>query len=157
MTSINSLQSLQSNDLLKITTVSEVMQTVVIHASPSSDLLSIAQIIASENIDSVVIVQQRIVGAGEAVFPVGIIAERDIKLLQTLKLDLADIQAETVMNSSLFCVRSTDSLLHAFNEMQCRNLQQLVVVGDRKELVGIINLTSCLQLESGVKKKLQQY
>lgn len=155
MTSINSLQSLQSNDLLKITTVSEVMQTVVIHASPSSDLLSIAQIIASENIDSVVIVQQRIVGAGEAVFPVGIIAERDIKLLQTLKLDLADIQAETVMNSSLFCVRSTDSLLHAFNEMQCRNLQQLVVVGDRKELVGNVTLTSCLQLECGVKKNTQ--
>lgn len=155
MTSINSLQSLQSNDLLKITTVSEVMQTVVIHASPSSDLLSIAQIIASENVDSVVIAQERIVGAGEAVFPVGIIAERDIKLLQTLKLDLADIQAETVMNSSLFCVRSTDSLLHAFNEMQCRNLQQLVVVGDRKELVGNVTLTSCLQLECGVKKNTQ--
>lgn len=154
MTSINSLQSLQSNDLLKITTVSEVMQTVVIHASPSSDLLSIAQIIASENINSVVIAQKRIVGAGEVVFPVGIIAERDIKLLQTLKLDLADIQAETVMNSSLFCVRSTDSLLHAFNEMQCRNLQQLVVVGDRKELVGNVTLTSCLQLDSSVKKTL---
>lgn len=155
MTPINSVQSLQSNDLLKITTVSEVMQTVVIHASPSSDLLSIAQIIASENINSVVIAQKRIVGAGEAVFPVGIIAERDIKLLQTLKLDLADIQAETVMNSSLFCVRSTDSLLHAFNEMQCRNLQQLVVVGDRKELVGNVTLTSCLQLECGVKKNTQ--
>ena len=89
MTSTNILQSLQYNDLLKITTVSEVMQTAVVHVSPSTDLLSIAQIIASENIGSVVIAQKRIVQGGEKVFPVGIIAERDIKLIQTLELDLA--------------------------------------------------------------------
>lgn len=152
MTPANILQGLQCNDLMKMRTVSEVMQAEVIYASPSVNLLSIADIIADKNIGNVVIAQE-IVGAGEVVFPVGIIAERDIELLQALELDLANIQAKTVMSSSLFCVRSTDSLCDAFEEMQRRNLQQLVAVGDAGELVGIITQSSCLQVCFYVKKK----
>jgi CBS domain-containing protein len=138
--------------LMKMRTVSEVMQAEVIHASPTTDLLSIAQIMAEQKIGSVVIAQERIVGVGEVVFPVGIISERDVELLQGLSLTLADIQAKKVMNSSLFCVRATDSLLDAFEEMQRRNLQQLVVVGDAGELIGIVTQSSCLQACS-VRKK----
>ena len=93
-------------------------------------------------------------GTGEVVFPVGIITERDIELLRALELDLAKIQATKVMSSSLFSVRATDSLLDAFNEMQRRNLQQLVVVGDTEELVGIVTQSSCLEVWSVKKKTL---
>ncbi len=148
----NILQSLQSNDLMKMRTVSEVMQSTVIHASPTANLLSIAQIMAQKKISSVVIAQEGIARVRKAVFPVGIITQRDVELIQALELDLANIQAKTVMNSSLFSVRATDSLLDAFEEMQRRNLQQLVVVGDAGELVGILTQSSCLK-ERVVKKK----
>ena len=50
-------------------------------------------------------------------------------------------------------MRPTDSLFVASKVMQHKNLQQLVVVGDEEELVGIVTLTSCLQLNRSVKKK----
>ena len=148
----NILQSSQYRHLLKMKTVSEVMQVEVTYVCPSADLFNIAQIMASESIGSVVIAQKAVVGIERKVFPVGIIAERDIKLLQALQLDLAQIEAKTVMSSSLFSVRPTDSLLDALSEMQHRNLQQLVVIGDAEELVGIVTQTSCLQVIEGVKK-----
>ena len=158
----NILQGLQCNDLMKMRTVSEVMQAEVIYAFPTTDLLSIAQIMAEKKISSIAIAvptagmnaEERIVGTGEVVFPVGIITERDIELLRALELDLAKIQATKVMSSSLFSVRATDSLCDAFNEMQRRNLQQLVVVGDTEELVGIVTQSSCLEVWSVKKKTL---
>ena len=51
----NILQGLQCNDLMKMRTVSEVMQAEVIYASPTTDLLSIAQIMAEKKISSVAI------------------------------------------------------------------------------------------------------
>ncbi|MGB3652894.1 MAG: CBS domain-containing protein [Rivularia sp. (in: cyanobacteria)] len=153
MTPTNILQGLQYNDLMKMRTVSEVMQSSVIHASPTADLVSIAQVMAQKKISSVVIAQEGVVGAGEVVFPVGIISERDVELLQGLELDLANIQAKTAIGSSLFSVRATDSLFDALSQMQRRNLQQLVVVGDAGELVGILTQSSCLQALLRVKKK----
>lgn len=153
MTPTNILQSPQSDNVLKITTVSEVMQAEVTYVSPCTDLFNIAQIMASENISSVVIAQQGIVGTGKVVFPVGIIAERDIELLQALQQDLGNIEAKTVMNGSFSSVRATDSLFDALSEMQRSNLQQLMVIGDGDELVGIVTQSSCLQLDASVKKK----
>ena len=153
MTPTNILQDLQYNDLMKMRTVSEVMQSSVIHASPSADLLSIAQIMTQKKISSVVIAQEAVMGSGRKVFPVGVILERDVELLQGLELDLANIQAKTAIGSSLFSVRATDSLFDALSQMQRRNLQQLVVVGDAGELVGILTQSKCLQGLCAVKKK----
>lgn len=153
MSNTNILASGSSEDFVKIRTVSEVMQTNVIHVSPTADLASVAQIMASENIGSVVIAQKGVVGAREQVFPLGIITQRDINLIQTLNPDLANIHAETVM-SPLSTVHLTDSLWNAYSQMQQYNLQQLVVVGDSEELIGIVYSTSCLPVSNGVKKKL---
>lgn len=145
----NILQSLQSNNLLKTIRVSEVMQSTVIHASPTASVLSIAKIMAAENIASVVIAQERVVGKNAEVFPLGIIVERDIVRLQALERDLAKVEAKTVMSGSFFSVRVTNSLFNAFKEMERRNLQQLVVIGDAGELVGIVTRNNCLQVSIG--------
>ncbi|MBV6623196.1 MAG: PAS domain S-box protein [Rivularia sp. (in: Bacteria)] len=152
MTVENILQGLQYNDSLKARTVSEVMQNPVTYASPTTDLLNIARIMASENIGSVVIAQHRAIEARGEVFPIGIITERDIVRLQALQQNLANIEAKTVISSALKCVRETDSLWNAYSQMQHFNLQQLVVVGDEEELVGIVTQSSCLQLGCCVKK-----
>ncbi|MBV6621392.1 MAG: CBS domain-containing protein [Rivularia sp. (in: Bacteria)] len=153
MLNTNLFSSESSEDLLKIRTVSEVMQTKVIHVSPTADLASIAKIITSENTDSIVIAQKRLVGARKEVFPLGVIAQRDIELIQALKQDLGKIQAETVM-SRVFAVHSTDSICNAYLQMHYSNLQQLIVVGNDEELVGIVTLSSCLPVKFSVKKKL---
>lgn len=150
MSDTNILSRQSSEDLLKIRTVSEVMQKVI-YVFPTADLASIARIMTSENTDSVVIAQKRVAGAKREVFPLGIIVKRDIELIQALKQDLAKIQAETVM-SRLSAVHPTDSLWNAYSQMQHSNLQQLVVVGDDEELLGIVTLTSCLPIIVSVKK-----
>ncbi len=151
MTSANILQHLQSTNLLKMRTVSEVMQTQIIYVSPTASLLEIAQIMAEKKISSIAIAHKRLVGVRKAVYPIGIITAWDIVRFQALKVDLGQIKAKKAMNVPLFCLRPTDSLWKAHLEMQRRNSQQLIVVGDEGELVGVVNQNNLLQLFDAVE------
>ena len=162
MTSANILQHLQSTNLLKMRTVSEVMQTQIIYVSPTASLLEIAQIMAEKKISSIAIAQKGLVGVKKAVYPIGIITAWDIVRFQAKTVDLAGIKAEKAMNFPLFCLHPTDSLWKAHLEMQHGNLQQLLVVGDEGELVGVVNQNNLLQLFDAVEialptPNLEQY
>jgi len=142
--------------------VSEVMQTEIVYASPTASLVKIAQIMAEKKISSIAIAQKGTVGVGGLIYPIGIIAERDIVLFQALEVDLARIKAEKVINFPLFCLHPTDSLWKAHLEMQRRNLQQLIVVGNQGELVGVVNQNNLLQVFDAVEitlptRRLEQY
>ncbi|WP_414624871.1 PAS domain S-box protein [Calothrix sp. CCY 0018] len=132
-------------------TVSEVMQTQIIYVSPTASLLEIAQIMAEKKISSIAIAHKRLVGVRKAVYPIGIITAWDIVRFQALKVDLGQIKAKKAMNVPLFCLRPTDSLWKAHLEMQRRNSQQLIVVGDEGELVGVVNQNNLLQLFDAVE------
>jgi CBS domain-containing protein len=136
-------------NLQKVRIVSEVMQTEVVYVSSTVSVLHIPRMMAEKKVSFVVVVEEE---SEKAVFPVGIITQRDIEQFQALKLDLANIEAKTVMSAPLFSVRATDSLLDARLLMQRKCLQQLVVVGDAGELVGIVTNSSYLSVDAYVKK-----
>ena len=115
MTSANILQDLQSNNLLKMRTVSEVMQKTVIYVSLEATLLEIARMMAQKKIGSVAIAQKGIVGVTGVVYPLGIISEGDIVRFQAMDANLAEVKAEKVINTPLFCLHPTDSLWFALN------------------------------------------
>ncbi len=142
-------------------TVSEVMQSKVIYASPSATLLEVARMMVENQISSVPIAQKGVVGVGEIIYPVGIISERDIVRFQVTDANLAEVKVQTVINTPLFYLHQTDSLWKAYLEMQQRNLPQLIVVGDEDELVGVVTQSNLLQVfdvETNVENKsLEQH
>jgi PAS domain S-box-containing protein len=134
-------QVLQPVNLLKFKLVSEGMTENVIHALPTMTVLEITQIMAAQNIGSIVIVDEL-----EQFKPVGIITERDIVQFQAFALDLGQLLAQSVMSSPLFCLQSTDSLWSAQQIMQTKNIRRLVITNDRDELQGILTQSNLLQL-----------
>jgi PAS domain S-box-containing protein len=134
-------QVLQPINLLKFKLVAEGMTRAVIQALPTVTALEVAQMMNEHNIGSIVIVDSQ-----EPPKPVGIITERDIVQFQTFGLDLAQLLAEAVMSSPLFCLQSTDSLWAAQQVMQTKNIRRLVVTNDRGELAGILTQSNLLQL-----------
>jgi PAS domain S-box-containing protein len=159
-------QVLQPANLLRLSRVEEAMTTEVIHAPRTTSVLEIAQQMADARVSCIVITE--LAGEqfhpsqdGPCLDPLGIITERDIVQFRALELNLAQIQAETVMSGPLFCLHPSDSLWEAHQQMQARYVQRLVVAGAQGELVGIITQTSLLQvldpLEiAGIVEALQQ-
>jgi PAS domain S-box-containing protein len=134
-------QILQPVNLLKFRSVAEGMTADVIHAPPTTKLLQIVQMMAARHLSSIVIVAE-----GASRRPVGIITEQDIVQFQALDLDLAQLVAQEVMSSPLFCLQPSDSLWSAQQIMQARNIRRLVITNERDELVGILTQSNLLQL-----------
>ena len=140
-------QILRPTNLLKMRRVSEVMTTQVIHAPPTASVLSLAQMMAENQVSCVVIVKTDSWNDVLSAFkPVGIVTERDIVQFQALGLNLAQIQAKTVMSTPLFLLSPEDSLWSAHQEMQQRRVQRLVVSWDWGAKLAIVTQTSLLRI-----------
>jgi CBS domain-containing protein len=140
-------QVLRPTNLLKMRRVSEVMTTQVIHAPPTASVLSLAQMMAENQVSCVVIVKTDSWNDVLSAFkPVGIVTERDIVQFQALGLNLAQIQAKTVMSTPLFLLSPEDSLWSAHQEMQQRRVQRLVVSWDWGAKLAIVTQTSLLRI-----------
>lgn len=169
------------NLLTRLWYVADVMTTEVIHAPPTSSVLSLAQLMAGHRVSCVVITEESREGGqggiesdispvfashqsglfSDALIPVGIVTEGDIVEFQALELNLSQMQAQDVMSTPPFCLGATESLWVAYQEMQRRHVRRLVVTGDVGELLGVLSQTSLLQVLSptemyGVIEELQQ-
>lgn len=140
-------QILRPTNLLKMRRVSEVMTTQVIHAPPTTSVLTLAQMMATHKVSCIVITKtdswNNIL---HAVKPVGIVTERDIVQFQALGLNLDQIEAKTAMSTPLFLLTPEDSLWSAHQEMQQRRVQRLVVSWDWGSKLGIVTQTSLLRI-----------
>ena len=134
---------LRSTNFLKRRRVSELMSTEAIHAPVTASVLSLAQLMATHNISCVVITQEDEEGN---ILPVGIVTERDIVQLQSLQIDFARTQAQTVMSTPLFLLSPEDSLYKAYQEMQQRHVRRLVVSWNWGQGLGIITETDLLRV-----------
>ena len=154
---------LRPDNFLKMRRVADVMTNNVISAPTTASVLEIAQLMAEYRVSCVVITQDneeedwQSVGAN----PVGIITERDIVQFQALQINLAKVQAQTVMSEPLFLLNPEDSLWTAHQEMLSRQVRRLVVSWNWGQGLGIVTLTSLLKIFDpiemyGVIKTLQQ-
>ncbi|MBD1931475.1 CBS domain-containing protein [Trichocoleus sp. FACHB-69] len=158
------------NLLTRLRYVSDVMTSKVVHAPLTASVLDLAQLMAQQLVSCVVITEQGLdigdKGLGKSpcnpqspipnpqslipnpqpLIPVGIVTERDVVQFQALELDLSKTQAQDVMSTPLFCLRPSDSLWDAHQEMQRRRVRRLVVSSDRGQLLGIVSQTSLLQV-----------
>ncbi len=132
-------------DLLRLRLVSEVMTREVICAVPNSSMLAIAQLMAKHSVSSVMIVQNRGNQAEPLQIPVGILTERDIVQFRALDLNLETCLAEAVMSTTIFAVKTEESLWTVQQIMEQRSIRRLAVTGERGELLGIVTQTSLLQ------------
>jgi len=163
---------LPSTELLKSRRVAELITREVIDLSPTTSVLSVAQRMAEDRVNYVVIVEQqensiyeRIVSSNPVdsrpfLLPIGIITERDIVQFQALALDLS-LPAHILMSFPLLCVSPEESLWIAYQKMQQWRVQQLGVCSHQGELLGMITQTSVLQTLDpaqlyGVIQDLQQ-
>ncbi|MEO8891922.1 MAG: CBS domain-containing protein, partial [Coleofasciculaceae cyanobacterium] len=155
------------NLLTRLRYVHDVMTTKVIHAPQTVSVLRLAQLMTEYQVSCIVICQADEVknyclsSQAKKPKPVGIVTERDIVQFQALELDLARMLAEDVMSTPLFCLKPTDSLWLAHEEMHYRQVRRIVVTNQQQELVGIVSQTSLLQVLNpadmyGVIEILQQ-
>lgn len=135
-------QVLRSADLLKLRTVKEVMSRAI-HALPTASVLEVARLAIDYQVSAIPIVETS--SSNDLIFPVGIITEQDIVQFQLLELNLAEIQAQTVMSSPLFLATPDDSLWEVYQQINRHLVQHLVVAGDRGELLGIVTQGSLLR------------
>lgn len=134
-------QILQPVNFLKFRYVADGMNSEVVRAASTTTILQIAQMMTEQNVSSIVIMDSQ-----KPLHPVGIITEQDIVQFQALEFDLAQLSAQTVMSSPLFCLQSTDSLWAVQQMMQTNNIRRVVITNDRGELEGIITQSNLLQL-----------
>lgn len=137
-------KSLQPNTLLKMRSVSEVMSTNAITASPSSSIIEVAHLMTTHQISCVVIVDSEDQDSVSVLQPIGIITERDIVQFQTLELNLNSLEAQSVMSSPLVCLAPKDPLLKASQTMQQLRVRRLVVTDEQGSLAGILTQTNML-------------
>ncbi len=131
------------------------MTRKVLQAPKTANILSLSQLMASNNDSCVVIVENKqsennteLTNKSESQLsiPVGIVTERDIVQFQILNLDLINTTAETVMSSPLVCMKTTNSLMEVRQQMEKLRVRRLVIVGKRGELQGIINQSNMLKV-----------
>ncbi|BAZ65331.1 histidine kinase like sensor protein [Fischerella sp. NIES-4106] len=134
--------------LLKVIRVADVMNTQVIRTPKIVSVLTLAQIMAEYRVSCVVISEEEPQpDLGCFIHkPLGIVTERDIVKFQAMQLNLAALQAETVMSTPLFLLNPEDSLWTAHQEMQRRRVRRLVISWDGGRGLGLVTQSSLLRI-----------
>lgn len=154
-------RALNPSNMLKLRAINDTMDIQVLQASPSSSVLYLSQLMAENRKSCVVIVKNKFSQDKveplnhicqetpqhlSSSIPIGIVTERDIVQFQILGLDLASTTAKTVMSTPLVCMKPTDSLLEAHQQMKKLRVRRLVVAGESGELQGIITYQDMLRV-----------
>ncbi len=134
--------ALKSFDLLRHRQVDEVMNTDVIHDSPNSSVLAIAEKMAKYQVSCIVIV---CTDKQQILHPVGIVTERDIVQFQALGLNFTQLKASDIMSTPLSTLSPVDTLWQAHQQMQTVKVRRLVVCDPNGKLLGLITQTNILQ------------
>ncbi len=114
------------------------MQRNVACAPTTAKIRQLAQKMSADNVSCVVIV-------APDDHPIGIVTERDIVQFQTLGLDMASTEAETVMSTPLLPVHPRDSLWQTNQQMSQHWVRRFVVCTHEGNLSGLITQSSLLQ------------
>ncbi|BAZ29904.1 multi-sensor hybrid histidine kinase [Cylindrospermum sp. NIES-4074] len=126
--------------------IGQIMTTQVVSALPDTSILDVTGLMAKQNVSSVVIVETREQSIGNSsLFPIGMLTAFDLVQFQALGLDCERIQASAVMSTPVFAIGPDDSPAAALVLMQEKQINQVVVIGEQGELLGIVTQTTLLQ------------
>ncbi|MCD8487787.1 MAG: CBS domain-containing protein [Desertifilum sp.] len=120
--------------LLKLRRVRDAMSDRVIYAPPTASILQLAQLMAHHQTSYIAIAQTATDGT---VYPIGMIAERDIVQTQALRWDLTQITAQNLIDHPPRFLHPEESLWAACNLMQQHQIRRCPILENRQELRGI--------------------
>lgn len=132
-------QYLKPEHLLRYVRASELLRREVIQAFSNDTLFLVADRMVYHKVSCVVIIDRDR-------FPVGIITERDIVRLTSLKLNFARTIVQTVMSSPLVTTHCEDSLWQVHKQMEALMVRRLVIVNDQNRLAGVITQTDIMHV-----------
>jgi signal transduction histidine kinase/CBS domain-containing protein len=133
---------IQPLDLLRQKRVSEVMSTDAVYVSANSSILEITQIMAQQQVNFVVVVEEKHLETAIVKIkyvPIRIITEEDIAGFYHQKIDFANTQVSIFESVELIKVKSFDSMWKASQIMQKHLIQNLVVIDDKDCFIGVVN------------------
>lgn len=133
---------LQPTDLLRLRLIAEAMVTEVAQVAPQASLLEVAQVMARQQISSVLVTEAH-PDSGRR--PLGMVTEHDMVQFQALGLDLRRLQVQSVMSTPLFCLSPQHSLWVAHQEMQRQRIRRVVITDSSDRLLGLVTQTNILQ------------
>jgi two-component sensor histidine kinase/CBS-domain-containing membrane protein len=132
---------LQVDELLKVTSVEQVLQGPVVTALATDSALDLARQLAFAPTDTLILTQPQADGFSQ---PVGAVMARDFIQLQSLGLNLAELQGETIMQRHLLRLPTTESALSAYWRMQQQQVQRFIVDNAAGQWLGTVSPTSFL-------------
>ncbi|PSN20324.1 histidine kinase [filamentous cyanobacterium CCP5] len=129
--------ALQLDQLLKASTLADIMRSPVLTAVATSSILQLAQLMAEHRQDCVVLTDP-----DHSL--VGLMTDADIVQLHRLGLDLDQIPAGSVMQMPLLQLAPDRSALEGYWIMQQHQTQRFVVVDSTGTLLGLVTPTTFL-------------
>jgi CBS domain-containing protein len=127
-----------------MTTIGEVCNHEVVFTSRDTPIAAAARLMRQYHVGTVVIVDQM---NGGKQMPVGIVTDRDL-VVEVLATEL-DPKTNTdgdVMAPELATVRETEGLAEAMEIMRRKGVRRLPVVGDDRQLMGIVSIDDLLEV-----------
>lgn len=148
--------ALEPTDLQSGCRVESVMTNRVTRVPASASVLEVAQRMTDEQSSCVLLTEP--FAANEpfdilAQRPVGIMTERDILQLYHLGPDLAQVSANAVMSTPVFCVAPHDSVWLAHRRMKHHRIRHLVVTNAEGVLQGLMTQTQLMQAISPLEMR----
>ena len=130
-------QLFDTADFMKARQVREAMDSGVVHALPTDLIAHVIERMAQQHA-GYILISQSVTGKHKRLRPLGIITTRDIVQFKALALDPQRIQAQTVMSFPLFTAKPVDTLWTVDRRMRQHRVQQLVVVSEQDEFLGVV-------------------
>jgi CBS domain-containing protein len=131
--------------------VSRICSRNAITVRRSDELVKAAQLMREEHIGFLVVVEPDVADGLQR--PVGVLTDRDIVITVVAReTDPRTLRVGDVMTQPPVTVATSDSVDQALREMRRAGVRRLPVVGQHRELVGILSLDDVL---GGVATELQ--
>lgn len=123
--------------------VKEVMRTNVVTGSPEETAFEIAQKMKTQDVGSVVIIQDKT--------PCGIVTREDIVIKVVAEsIDPKKITAKEIMGHPLITCKESDDILDVAMTMNKYGYERLPVVDENNKLKGIISIREILAIAPGL-------
>lgn len=137
------IPKMESLDRNHISIIQQLYNKDIVCLKPNATILEAAKLMLEKQVGDIVIVEEH---DGKSV-PVGILTDRDIVLKITAKKIPPDsVKVSEVMTKNIITAKETDDLLDIIELMTARGVSRLPIVGDSKNIVGVLS-----------SKKLYQY
>ncbi len=123
--------------------VSSIMTGEVITATADETIKTVCKLMYENDIGSIVIVKRTVDDANK---PVGIITERDIvRQIGLSELFVVQAPIRQIMSTPLVTIGPNNPIRDAIDIMQLKKIRRLVVIDDRKKMIGIITIKDALK------------